>query len=138
MRHPDRFAWPEGIRAGISLTFDDGRASQLERAIPIVAAHDVKATFYPNVSVVEDAPDAWKALLAAGHEIGNHTLSHICSGNFGWGEPTLESLDLARWTSIPRARSGIGEPDILKNRKNVNGHYATQGQKNFALIMVSL
>ncbi len=95
MRHPDRFAWPEGIRAGISLTFDDGRASQLERAIPIVAAHDVKATFYPNVSVVEDAPDAWKALLAAGHEIGNHTLSHICSGNFGWGEPTLESLDLA-------------------------------------------
>lgn len=95
MRYPDRFAWPDGISAGVSLTFDDGRPSQLEPAVPILAAHDVAATFYTSVKPVEDAPDAWKAVLAGGHEIGNHTLSHICSGNFGWGDPTLESLDLA-------------------------------------------
>ena len=110
MRYPDRFAWPEGIGAGVSLTFDDGRPSQLELAMPILDARGVKATFYPDVSEVEADPDAWKGVLAAGHEIGNHTLSHVCSGNFGWGEPTLESLDLA-WI----------ESDILAAQTRLTG-----------------
>jgi peptidoglycan/xylan/chitin deacetylase (PgdA/CDA1 family) len=31
---------------------------------------------------LEKREDGWKAAVEAGHEIGNHTMSHPCSGNF--------------------------------------------------------
>ncbi len=44
----------------------------------------MKATFYIVPSSVEKRLDGWKKAVASGHEIGNHTLSHPCSGNFAW------------------------------------------------------
>ena len=76
------FAWPEGKRAAVSLTFDDARATQLDRARPILDAHGVKATFYVSVGNLEQRLDDWRETLAGGHEIANHSMSHPCSGNF--------------------------------------------------------
>ena len=93
------FRWPEGKRAALSLTFDDARASQLDKGLPILDAHRVNATFYVSVGSVERRLDAWKAALDDGHEIGNHSLSHICSGNFGFARSkalentTLEEME---------------------------------------------
>lgn len=76
------FQWPEGKRAALSLTFDDARPSQLDAGLPILEARGVKATFYVSPAHMEDRLDSWEAVAARGHEIGNHTLHHPCSGNF--------------------------------------------------------
>jgi peptidoglycan/xylan/chitin deacetylase (PgdA/CDA1 family) len=76
------FRWPEGKHAAISLTFDDARLSQVDRGIPILDEYGVKATFYVSFGSLEKRLEGWKAAVANGHEIGNHSLAHPCSGNF--------------------------------------------------------
>ncbi len=78
------FTWPGGKRAAVSLSFDDARASQIDTGLPILNAHGVRATFYVQPSNVGARLEGWKQAVAQGHEIGNHTLSHPCSGNFAW------------------------------------------------------
>ena len=39
------FAWPEGKRAAVSLSFDDARASQVDTGTALLNRYDVKATF---------------------------------------------------------------------------------------------
>jgi len=43
-----RLPWPDGCLGAVSLTFDDGHASQLQKAVPILAEFDLWATFYLN------------------------------------------------------------------------------------------
>lgn len=78
------FRWPEGKRAAISLTFDDARHTQITNGIPLLDEYGVKATFYVSLGPLEERRDAWKAAAANGHEIGNHTMTHPCSGNFSF------------------------------------------------------
>jgi len=90
------FQWPDGKRAAVSLTFDDARLSQPDVGIPILDKHGVKATFYVTVGAFDKRIDAWRAAAAHGHEIGNHTLSHRCSGNFPFARAhALEDTSLA-------------------------------------------
>jgi peptidoglycan-N-acetylglucosamine deacetylase len=94
-----RFHWPDGKRVALSLTFDDGRASQVEGGTALLDRHGVKATFYVTPSAVAQRLDGWKRAAAAGHEIANHSLNHPCSGNFPWShskaleEYTLEAIE---------------------------------------------
>jgi peptidoglycan/xylan/chitin deacetylase (PgdA/CDA1 family) len=78
------FRWPEGKQMAISLTFDDARLSQPDRGIPLLDRYGVKATFYISPGSMLQRIDAWKRAVAAGHEIGNHSILHPCSGNFNW------------------------------------------------------
>ncbi len=90
-------AWPEGKRAAVSLTFDDARPSQVDRGLGILDACGVRATFYVSPGAVEQRLDGWRRAVAAGHEIGNHTLSHPCSGNFAFSRANaLEDYTLER------------------------------------------
>lgn len=87
--------WPAGKRAAISLTFDDARSSQIDRGLPILDEYGVKATFYVSLDPMEKRLDAWKQALANGHEIGNHSLTHPCSGNFPFSrDKALENYTL--------------------------------------------
>lgn len=89
------FHWPEGKRAAISLTFDDARSSQISRGLPILDEYGVKATFYVSIGFLEKRLEDWKAAVANGHEIGNHSLVHPCSGNFPFArERALEDYTL--------------------------------------------
>jgi len=91
----DNFHWPEGKRAAVSLSFDDARLSQVDRGLPILDAYGVKATFYVAPYRVEQRLSGWKKAVANGHEIGNHTLNHPCTGNFPWSrEKALEQYCL--------------------------------------------
>ena len=76
------FRWPEGKRAAISLSFDDGHPTQIDCAIPILDKYGVKGTFYVLKSRVEKRLAGWQKAVANGHEIGNHSLNHPCSGNY--------------------------------------------------------
>ncbi len=61
----------------IALTFDDGPHPRLtEEILEILDSYGVKATFFMVGVNVVNYPDAARAVLAAGHEVGNHTFSH--------------------------------------------------------------
>ena len=71
-------AWPEGRQGAVSLTFDDGRASQLEKVVPIMQEYGLLGTFYVNPrGKTEDEwrarLESWRAVQDAGHEVGNHS-----------------------------------------------------------------
>src|SRR6476620_6722205 len=78
------FKWPEGKKAAISLTFDDARFSQVDTGTALLDKYGVKATFFVVPSSIEQRLDGWKKAVANGHEIGNHTMTHPCTGNFLW------------------------------------------------------
>ena len=78
------FPWPKGKRAALSLSFDDARPSQVDAGTALLDQYGVKATFYVVPAAVEQRLPGWKKAVAAGHEIGNHSLHHPCTGNFSW------------------------------------------------------
>lgn len=55
------------------LTFDDGPSKYTTQILDILAKYNVKATFFPNG---EGSNSLYKAILDAGHAIGNHTDTH--------------------------------------------------------------
>ena len=61
----------------VALTFDDVPASEwLDEIVGALATRRVRATFFVTGSELAAAPDAGRRLVAAGHELGNHTYSH--------------------------------------------------------------
>jgi peptidoglycan/xylan/chitin deacetylase (PgdA/CDA1 family) len=74
----------------VGLTFDDGYTDFLEHAAPVLARHEVQATLYVVAGRIggrnewDDGPrldlldtDGVRAVAAAGHEVGSHTLTHV-------------------------------------------------------------
>jgi peptidoglycan-N-acetylglucosamine deacetylase len=91
------FQWPEGKQMAISLTFDDARLSQVDKGIPLLDKYGVKGTFYVSPPSVLKRLDAWKLAVKNGHDIGNHTLLHACTGNFDWSRGrAIEDYSLTR------------------------------------------
>jgi peptidoglycan/xylan/chitin deacetylase (PgdA/CDA1 family) len=87
--------WPEGARGAVSLTFDDARPSQMDVGLPLLDEYGVKATFYVLPKRLNRRLSAWKEALANGHEIGNHSLQHPCTGNYPWSRhKALEDFTL--------------------------------------------
>ena len=61
----------------IALTFDDGPVpGATEKIISILAQEQIPATFFLTGREMERYPDGAKKLIAAGHQIGNHSYSH--------------------------------------------------------------
>jgi len=61
----------------IALTFDDGPHPYLTAEIlEILAEYGVQATFFMVGVNVKNYPEAARAVIRAGHEVGNHTYSH--------------------------------------------------------------
>ena len=99
----------------VSLTFDDGCQSQLDKAIPHMDALGIKGTFFLPPSAL-DTPGkiaAWKKVAANGHEIGNHSWSHA-----GW--------NLVNWSLAQM------EADILKAQEMLTGHFPHQKNWSYA------
>ena len=78
------FQWPAEKKMGLSLTFDDARLTQIDKGIPLLDKYNVKATFYVSPDKMEKRIDGWKKAVNNGHDIGNHSVVHPCSGNFTW------------------------------------------------------
>lgn len=85
---PDRWvrtAGP-GAQKSLYLSFDDG--PHPEHTVPLLeqlAAHDARATFFLIGDQVERFPEIVHRIVAAGHQLGNHSYSH----------PDYEKLTLA-------------------------------------------
>lgn len=95
---PKNALYPNGAKYAVSLSFDDARASQIDNGVPLLNKYQVKASFYVMPYHMEQRAGKWRAVAEAGHEIANHSTSHLCTGNFRWlraQEKGLEQVDLA-------------------------------------------
>lgn len=61
----------------IALTYDDGpNPAATERLLEVLARHEVRASFFLIGGFVRQRPDLARAIAAAGHMVGNHTMTH--------------------------------------------------------------
>lgn len=61
----------------VALTFDDGPSpTQTPRLLEVLAAKNVKATFFVLGNMAQRSPAILKNEVAAGHEVGSHTMTH--------------------------------------------------------------
>ena len=61
----------------ISLTFDAAWGNEdTQTILDTLAQYDVKVTFFMTGSWVQNYPDDVKAILEAGHDLGNHSQNH--------------------------------------------------------------
>ena len=85
----DSMLWrlPKGRAGEVALTFDDGPTGDTGRLLDALADHDARATFFLIGENAARLPGEVRRILDAGHEVGNHSWSHIN----GWREsvPTL-------------------------------------------------
>jgi len=97
MTGPGDFSWPNGAKAAVSISFDDARASQVDRGLEVLDFYGFKATFFVQPGNMKGKLEEWRKATAEGHEMGNHTVSHPCSANFPWArENALEDWTLER------------------------------------------
>ncbi|MGQ9514660.1 MAG: polysaccharide deacetylase family protein [Thermoproteota archaeon] len=119
-----KMVWPNDCLGALSLTFDDGMLSQLERAVPLLEKFGFRGTFYLNPSGDDwlEMLEAWREVYDAGHEIGNHTLSHTCSSNF--------SLDPKSYGTESMSLEDI-ERDILEAERCLDLAFPKQKKRSF-------
>lgn len=61
----------------IALTYDDGpNDAATERLLEVLARHEVHATFFLIGAFARQRPALVRSIAAAGHVIGNHTMTH--------------------------------------------------------------
>jgi hypothetical protein len=108
------FAWPAGYQAAVSLTYDDGLPIHTTLAGPLLERHNLRATFYPPIhSDLRLHPARWRALAAAGHELGNHTVFHPCRQAEPEPYPWLEArYDLAGY-SLEQLRAELEVANLV-------------------------
>jgi len=77
---PAGFPWPNGARAAVALTYDDGVDVHLDNVAPDLEAAGLRGTFYlPGSSEsLRRRLSEWRALAGRGHELGNHAIFHPC------------------------------------------------------------
>lgn len=87
-------------KCAVVLTYDDALNVHLDNAIPLLDSLGLKGTFYLSAFMpgCKDRLEDWKVAAKRGHELGNHTLFHPCTGNTtdrAWVSP---ERDLGRYT----------------------------------------
>jgi sialate O-acetylesterase len=99
MNAQDKSSW-HGKTCAVSLTYDDALNVHLDNAAPILDSLGLKGTFYLSgyfpsfrARVAE-----WKSVAAKGHELGNHTLFHPCTGKIPGREWVKPDYDLGNYT----------------------------------------
>jgi peptidoglycan-N-acetylglucosamine deacetylase len=63
-------------RPAIALTFDDGPSESTPELLQILARYRAPATFFQIGANVRRLPEVAREIVAAGHEIGNHSDTH--------------------------------------------------------------
>lgn len=80
----------------VYLTFDDGPSSNTDDILDILAAYDVKATFFVVGKEGEWAEKAYRRIVAEGHTLGMHSYTHEYSTVYASEEAFTEDLNRLR------------------------------------------
>ena len=97
-------------RKAIALTFDDGPGSSTPRFIDALAEFRVPATFFQIGANVLRHPEVARTVVAAGHEVGNHSHTHL---NFALKPAALIEEDFTRAQNAIRDVTGV-QPVFLR------------------------
>ena len=90
----------------VALTFDDGPVASLtDSLVAVLAGRGVRATFFVQGSALEDDPATGRALVAAGHELANHSYSHR---RLVFVSPATVRMEVERTDSLIRAAGARG------------------------------
>jgi peptidoglycan/xylan/chitin deacetylase (PgdA/CDA1 family) len=107
----------------VALTFDDGPNDPYTlQLLDLLARHRVRAIFFLIGNFVRRRPDLARAILDAGHLIGNHTMSHP---SLIWERPSRVREELAGCNAVLedvlgqavqyfRPPFGSRRPDVLR------------------------
>jgi peptidoglycan/xylan/chitin deacetylase (PgdA/CDA1 family) len=107
----------------VALTFDDGpNDPYTQRLLDLLAQHQVRAIFFLVGNYVRLRPGVARAILQAGHLIGNHTMSHP---SLMWERPSRVREELAGCNAVLedvtgqavhyfRPPFGARRPDVLR------------------------
>ncbi|HPF52985.1 MAG TPA: polysaccharide deacetylase family protein [Draconibacterium sp.] len=88
-----QFKWPDGKKAAVVFTYDDGLDCHLDVAVPQLDEFGLKGTFFctGNSPSLNMRMEDWRAIVRNGHELGNHTLFHPCDGTGrDWVKPEYD------------------------------------------------
>ncbi len=87
-----------GEQKTLYLTFDDGPVPEITPwVLSLLKDYNAKATFFCIGENVKTYPEVFKAILAEGHSIGNHTYNHLNGWNTS-ADVYLENILLAEKT----------------------------------------
>jgi peptidoglycan-N-acetylglucosamine deacetylase len=112
----------------IALTYDDGPNDPYTlRLLDILAEHKTRATFFLIGRFVRQRPEIVRALAAAGHAVGNHTMTHPV---LLWASPSRVREELAGCNAAIedatgeavrffRPPHGARRPDILRTAREL-------------------
>ena len=92
-----------GSRKAVALTFDDGPGPDTAAVLEILARHRVRATFFMVGSMAATYPATVRQVVAAGHEVENHSWAHA---NFGRRDGATQRADLRRTSDLLARLSG--------------------------------
>ncbi len=100
-----------GARLLAALSFDDGPAEGTEAVLDLLAAHGARATFFVLGRQVGGREHTLRRAVAEGHELGNHTWSHVRASELASG---VLRDELARTSDAIEAATGsqprLGRP----------------------------
>lgn len=96
----------------VALTFDDGPGPDTADLLDVLGDHDARATFFVRGEAVDDTTEELvRRASVAGHEIANHTHSHL--GKLGEREPKLVDEEILRTHRRLAESTGI-EPTLIR------------------------
>ena len=129
-----------GLRKSIALTFDDGPSPGTLDLAEYLSREGVRATFFQCGVNVLRHPQITRALVEAGHEVGNHTHTHsrLCP-RLGWKLNLLSpskvyaEFDLAQ--TILRDHAGVS-PRLLRAPYGFRWHGIREAQRRLKLLGV--
>ena len=118
----------------IALTFDAAWGNEdTKQILDILEKHDVKVTFFMTGGWVSSYPDDVKAILEAGHDLGNHSENHKNMSQLSDAEKTEELMSVHNKVKeltgyemfLFRPPYGDYDDAVVENAKQ-NGYYTIQ------------
>lgn len=106
-----------------ALTFDDGPTEFTPKFLDLLKEYNVKATFFCIGKQIEKYPETFQRIIAEGHTVGNHTLSHANSTGFLSTSKMIDEIQncdevMMKFgnlkTDLYRPPFGVTNPNIAK------------------------
>ncbi|WP_404926281.1 chitooligosaccharide deacetylase NodB [Mesorhizobium sp. ORM16] len=95
-------------RRSVFLTFDDGPDPFFTpQILDVLAQNQVPATFFVIGAYAAEHPDLIQRMIAEGHQVGNHTMSHPDLSKCGLGEVQREVFEANRAIMVACPQASI-------------------------------